>query len=197
MSSAWQPFLHVAHIARDKRASSISDPAVGARVKTTEDNDPRTPQAKRRRLNTLRYISDTTKALSITSTLMLISQFATTAHATPAKFQNKEVFFCGQLGTVIVRSGSQPNLKAGHVTYVAQLEIPARKKVYPGVLHNFMGGNDRTFTRYAWDKFGNIDGTTVANPVMINIRMGSYFYGKRREEITISLLQEAYTCIPR
>ena len=59
-----------------------------------------------------------------------------------------------------------------------------------------MAGNDRTFTRTERDFSRQVDDTSPANPIMMNMRVGSHFYGKRRQEITISLLNEAYTCIP-
>jgi len=31
---------------------------------------------------------------------------------------------------------------------------------------------------------------------MIKVRLGSFFYGKKREEVTVALMKEAYTCIP-
>ena len=113
-----------------------------------------------------------------------------------AALVNTETFNCGHLGIVIVRSSNKPNLASGHVTYAARLEIPSRKKSFTGVLHNMMAGNDRTFTKRASDVFSTIDETTPRNPAMMNIRVGNYFYSKKREEITIALLQEAYTCIP-
>jgi len=59
-----------------------------------------------------------------------------------------------------------------------------------------MGGNDRTFTRRESDSFRTVDDTSASNPVMMQVRVGSFFYGKKREEITVTLMKEAYTCIP-
>jgi len=59
-----------------------------------------------------------------------------------------------------------------------------------------MGGNDRTFTRRESDSFRSVDDTSISNPVMIQVRVGSFFYGKKREEIKVTLMKEAYTCIP-
>ena len=136
---------------------------------------------------------------SAIASLMLASQLTVTgsSQAAPAQFQKKEVFFCGSLGTVILRSNRRVNMASGHATFDAQLEIKDRKKIYPGVLHIQMGENDRTFTRRATDDFAQYDATTPSNPVMMSIRVGPYFYSKKREEITIALLREAYTCIPR
>jgi len=31
---------------------------------------------------------------------------------------------------------------------------------------------------------------------MMSVRVGSFFYGKKREEVTVALVKEVYTCIP-
>lgn len=141
--------------------------------------------------------SNRLKAIGALLAFIFTSQITTKAYGIPVEFQRKEAFFCGRLGIVIIRSSNNASQRSGRVTYNAQLEIPGRQKIYSGVLHNFMGGNDRTFTRHASDGFRSIDDTSAANPVMMSMRMGPHFYGKRREEISIALLQEAYTCIPR
>ncbi|MFM8525470.1 MAG: hypothetical protein ACKOCM_07615 [Cyanobacteriota bacterium] len=60
-----------------------------------------------------------------------------------------------------------------------------------------MGGNDRTFTRHESDAFRSTDDTNAANPVILKLLIGDHFYGKRRQEISITLINEAYSCIPR
>ena len=86
--------------------------------------------------------------------------------------------------------------KAGHTVSAAEIFIPTRRIQQKGILHSFMGGNDRTFTRKESDSFRSIDETSVNNPVMMSIREGGFFYGKKRSEITVVLLSEAHTCIP-
>ena len=78
----------------------------------------------------------------------------------------------------------------------AAISIPSKKIQQKGVLHSFMGGNDRTFTHKEDDAFRSIDETNANNPVMMSIRAGGFFYGKKRTEISVALVNEAYTCIP-
>ena len=108
-----------------------------------------------------------------------------------------ERFNCGALGSVTLRSRTfHFSRKAGHTVAAAQIDIPKKRLQQNGILHSMMAGNDRTFTRKENDFSTQVDDTSPANPIMMNVRVGSYFYGKRRQEITIALLQEAYTCIP-
>lgn len=108
-----------------------------------------------------------------------------------------EQFNCGALGSVTLRSKTlQFSRKAGHTVASAQIYIPKKNLRQNGILHSVMAGNDRTFTRTERDFSRQVDDTSLANPIMMNMRVGSHFYGKRRQEITISLLKEAYTCIP-
>lgn len=60
-----------------------------------------------------------------------------------------------------------------------------------------MAGNDRTFTRKETDSLRSPDDTSTENSIMMQLRIGSFFYGKKREEVTVALLKEAYTCIPK
>lgn len=108
-----------------------------------------------------------------------------------------EQFNCGTLGSVTLRS-SRPSFsrKAGHTVSAATITISRKGIKQDGILHSAMGGNDRTFTRRVSDSFRSVDDTSVANPVMMQVRVGSFFYGKKREEVTVVLLKEAYTCIP-
>jgi len=94
-------------------------------------------------------------------------------------FSNIEKFNCGRLGTVTMSSSSKATMAAGHVIYQAKSTIPSRKIDQVGVLHNSMGGNDRTFTRKATDDFRSVDETTDSNPVMMSILGNGYFYGKQ------------------
>lgn len=108
-----------------------------------------------------------------------------------------EHFNCGALGPVTLRSRAiRFSRKAGHTVAAAQISIPKKRLQQNGILHSVMAGNDRTFTRTEKDLSRQVDDTSPANPIMMNVRVGSYFYGKHRQEITIALLQEAYTCIP-
>lgn len=108
-----------------------------------------------------------------------------------------EHFNCGALGPVTLRSRAiRFSRKAGHTVAAAQISIPKKRLQQNGILHSVMAGNDRIFTRTEKDFSRQVDDTSPANPIMMNVRVGSYFYGKHRQEITIALLQEAYTCIP-
>jgi len=31
---------------------------------------------------------------------------------------------------------------------------------------------------------------------MMQVMVGNFFYGKKREKVTVALMKEAYTCIP-
>jgi len=108
-----------------------------------------------------------------------------------------EDFNCGTLGRVTLRS-SKPSFskKAGHTVSAATITIPHKGIRQDGILHSVMGGNDRTFTRRESDSFRSVDDTSTSNPVMMQVRVGSFFYGKKREEIKVTLMKEAYTCIP-
>jgi len=108
-----------------------------------------------------------------------------------------EHFNCGTLGRVTLRS-SKPSFskKAGHTVSAATISIPLKGIKQSGILHIYMGGNDRIFTRQESDSFSSVDDTSTSNPVMMQARVGSFFYGKKREEVTVVLMKEAYTCIP-
>jgi len=93
-------------------------------------------------------------------------------------------------------SSSTVTMAAGHVIYQARITIPSRKIDQVGVLHNSMGGNDRTFTRKATDDFRSVDETTASNPVMMSILGKGYFYGKQRQQIVVTTFKESYSCIP-
>ena len=98
---------------------------------------------------------------------------------------------------VTLKSGeARVSPKAGHTVSAVEIFIPTRRIKQKGILHSFMGGNDRTFTRKESDSFRSIDETSVNNPVMMSIREGGFFYGKKRAEIIVVLLSEAHTCIP-
>lgn len=108
-----------------------------------------------------------------------------------------ERFNCGALKTVTLKSGgSRFSQKAGHTVSAAVIVIPSKGIQQQGILHSFMGGYDRIFTRKEDDSFRSIDETNSNNPVIMSIRMGGFIYGKKRSEITVVLLSEAYTCIP-
>ena len=111
-------------------------------------------------------------------------------------FSDVEKFNCGRLGILILSSSPKALLRACHLIYNASISIPSRKLNQVGVLHSSMGGNDRSFTRKATDNFSSVDDTTSSNPVMISILGKGYFYGKQRQQITATTLNEAYSCIP-
>ena len=108
-----------------------------------------------------------------------------------------EQFNCGALESVTLRSKTlQSSRKAGDTVAAAQIHIPKKNLRQNGILHSVMAGNDRTFTRTELDSSRQLEDTSPANPILMNVRLGNHFYGKPRQEITISLLREAYTCIP-
>lgn len=87
-------------------------------------------------------------------------------------------------------------LASGRPVFSVVLEIPSKKLSQKGFIHSSMGGNDWTFTKGVLDNFRTGDETNPANPIMVSIWKGGFFYGKTREQITVVLLKEAYTCIP-
>jgi hypothetical protein len=108
-----------------------------------------------------------------------------------------ERFNCGALKMVKLKSGAAIfSRKAGHTVSAAEIFILSKRIQQKGILHSLMGGMDRTFTRRENDNFRSIDDTNTNNPVMMSIREGGLFYGKKRAQITVVLLSEAYTCIP-
>jgi len=128
--------------------------------------------------------------------------WAASLGATPVPVQAAELnivedFNCGTLGRVKLRSSKKMfSRKAGHTVSAATITIPRKGIRQDGILHSVMGGNDRTFTRRESDSFRSVDETNTLNPVMMQVRVGSFFYGKKREEVTVALMKEAYTCIP-
>jgi len=115
-----------------------------------------------------------------------------------AKLNIVRDFNCGTLGKVTLRWSSNQifSRKAGHTVSAATITIPRKGIRQNGILHSVMGGNDRTFTRQESDNFRSIDDTSSSNPVMMQVMVGNFFYGKKREQVTVTLMQEAYTCIP-
>ena len=108
-----------------------------------------------------------------------------------------EHFNCGTLGRVTLKSASANfSKKAGHTVSAATITIPRRGIRQNGIVHSFMAGNDRTFTHKETDSFRTPEDTSTKNPIMMRLRIGSLFYGKKRKEITVVLLREAYTCVP-
>ena len=105
-------------------------------------------------------------------------------HANHNDSREIEIFQCGSLGRVILTSSSDK----------AELAINSKSLITTGVIHSFMGGNDRIFTKSQSDNFRNPDETTERNPLTLRIISG-YTYGKEREQITIHTLDEANTCI--
>ena len=120
----------------------------------------------------------------------------TNAPVQAEEFSKVETFNCGRLGAVTLSSTSKPIMAAGHVAYRARITISSRNIKQAGILHNSMGGNDRTFTRKATDNFRSVDDTSFSNPVMMNILGKGYLYGKERQQIKVVTLREAYSCIP-
>jgi len=113
-----------------------------------------------------------------------------------AKLNVVEDFNCGTLGRVTLRSSKTMfSRKAGHTVSAATITIPRKGIRQNGILHSVMGVNDRTFTRQESDEFRSIDDTSSSNPVMMQVMVGNFFYGKKREQVTVALMQEAYTCI--
>jgi len=114
-----------------------------------------------------------------------------------AKLNIVEDFKCGTLGRVTLRSSKKMfSRKAGHTVSAATITIPRKGIRRDGILHSVMGGNDRTFTRRESDSFRSVDDTSTSNPIMMQVRVGSFFYGKKREEARVALMKEIYTCIP-
>ena len=105
-----------------------------------------------------------------------------------------ERFQCGDLGEVTLKSSMSSPIQPSRNAYKAQLSISSKKAVFIGVIHSFMGGQDRTFTRSLSDNFRAPDETTKGNPITLNVVSG-WVYGKEREQITIYTLSEAETCI--
>lgn len=111
-------------------------------------------------------------------------------------FNSLEKFNCGGLGPVMIFSSLKPTLAARHLIYQARIVIPSKKINQVGVLHSLMGGNDRTFTKKTTDDYRSIDETSLSNPVIMSILGKGYFYGKERQNITVTTLRESYSCIP-
>ena len=122
---------------------------------------------------------------------------ATAFQGQEAELSRAEHFNCGELGSVMMKS-SRPifSKRAGHAISAAEISISSKKVQQRGILHSFMGGTDRTFTRRESDSFRSIDETNANNPIIMSIRMGDFIYGKKRAEIAIVFQKEAYTCVP-
>ena len=114
------------------------------------------------------------------------------AHASDS--MQTERFQCGSLGEVMLKSSTNTPIHPSHNAYKAHLSISSKKVMLTGVVHSFMGGQDRTFTRSLSDNFRTPDETTKGNPMTLNVISGK-IYGKEREQITIYTLSEAKTCI--
>lgn len=135
---------------------------------------------------------------SLAAALAALTLLTATEAGLAAPLNQVERFDCGALGQVVLRSGPvRMSRKAGHTVAAARINIAARGINQEGILHSIMGGNDRTFTRRESDDVRSIDDTSAANPVILKLMIGDYFYSKRRQQITISLRNEAYSCIPR
>ena len=114
--------------------------------------------------------------------------------AHPGNSMKTERFQCGDLGEVTLKSSMSSPIQPSRNAYKAQLSISSKKAVFIGVIHSFMGGQDRTFTRSLSDSFRTPDETSKGNPITLSVVSG-YVYGKEREQITIYTLSEANTCI--
>ena len=79
-------------------------------------------------------------------------------------------------------------------TYSALLIIKSKKLHIPGVVHSFMGGSDRTFTRNPTDNFRQPEETSDKNPATLHIISGNV-YGKNRDMTTLFTLNETNTCL--
>ena len=116
------------------------------------------------------------------------------SHASHAYAKEVELFRCGSLGRVKLTSTIDKSGSPSSNTYKAKLLISSQGIAVNGVIHSFMGGNDRTFTRLPSDNYRNPDETSNENPFTLSVVSG-YVYGKKREQITIYTLNEAKTCI--
>ena len=105
-----------------------------------------------------------------------------------------EAFQCASLGGLILTTLAESPDQALKNTAEAYLLIRDRNISYAGVIHSFMGGNDRTFTISPSQDFRTPDKTTKENILTLSIISG-YVYGKDREQITIYTPNEAMTCI--
>lgn len=115
-----------------------------------------------------------------------------TAHAGDS--MQTERFRCGEMGEVTLKSSISSPIHPSRNAYKAQLSIGSKRLVLTGVIHSFMGGQDRTFTRSPSDNFRTPDETSKGNPITLNVVSG-YVYGREREQTTIYTLSEAMTCI--
>ena len=107
-----------------------------------------------------------------------------------------ERFQCGSLGEVMLKSLTSSPIRPSHNAYKAELSISSKKVILTGVVHSFMGGQDRTFTRSLSDNFRTPAATTRGNPITLNVVPGNIYEREReREQITIYTLSEAKTCI--
>ena len=121
------------------------------------------------------------------------------SHQNAAKTSGREqveIFQCGSLGEVILTSSTEFSDLVPLYTPKAHLSIQGNGVIVAGVIHNFMGGNDRTFTNSPSDNFRMPGETSENNPITMSLLSG-YIYGKRRDQITIYTLDEAKTCIRR
>lgn len=136
------------------------------------------------------------KNITIIATSIYVIYIQAT-HARAAEVNSTiEKLNCGRLGIIMVRSSMAYFLdRVGHTVSRSTITIPRRDLRVNGVMHYFMGGNDRTFTKLSTDNFRAIEETNKKNPVMLRLKSGNFLYGKKREEATISLIGEIYTCV--
>ena len=130
---------------------------------------------------------------ALLNTLLITGLQMDTQHAHADDSMQTERFQCGSLGEVMLKSLTSSPIHPSQNAYKAQLSISNKKAMLTGVVHSFMGGQDRTFTRSLSDNFRTPDETKKENPITLNVVSGN-IYGKEREQITIYTLSEAKTC---
>lgn len=137
----------------------------------------------------------TKQKLNILFAIIFISGL--TIHASPSygsQDEKIEAFRCGSIGGLTLTTLAESPDQALKNTAEAYLVINDKNILYTGVIHSFMGGNDRTFTISPSQDFRRPDETAKENTLILSIISG-YVYGKKREQITIYTLNEAMTCI--
>lgn len=105
-----------------------------------------------------------------------------------------EIFQCGSLGDLTLTTLLESPALELRNTAKAYLFISERNLSYTGVIHNFVGGNDRTFTISSSQNFRRLDETTKGSLVALSIVSG-YVYGKERDQITFYTPNAVKTCI--
>ena len=124
--------------------------------------------------------------------LMALTLLTATEPGLAAPLNQVERCDGGGLGQGVLRSGPVPQ-RGGSADQHCRPWHQSRG--HPAQRHG--RGNDRTFTRRKSDDVRSTDDTSAANPAILNLMIGDYFYSKRRQPIMISLRHEAYSGISR